>query len=317
MQDKSQVIPYEIAHATTGRIRLRVPYLKSSQDFADRLQHILASHASVTEVRLNAAASSMIITYRPKIISEDAIQEQIHRDIQQAGGIPSAVTPEVRPAPEAEPAPEKLDPVDSAEAADQSPSPEQFVSESSVIEQSAPQQSADHSSVSEPIVLEPALPLQSELLDSEPLPNQVTASEEPQNASEASENTSEAEPILLVSETESETESETALEKALKTESEKSERCSEVSVTSPATSPTAPVSQQPAVQPELASDQGMKLSQRMLAKRLHVSSSSLRQQRTQPNFLVWSAAKDPEGKGWRYNAQSGCFYPAIPDQMAQ
>ena len=50
-----------ILHQTRGRIRIGVPRLKTDEDYANRLQLFLESLEHVTNIRVNAAAASVII----------------------------------------------------------------------------------------------------------------------------------------------------------------------------------------------------------------------------------------------------------------
>jgi Heavy metal associated domain 2 len=54
---------YQVVHAIAGRIRYQLPQIQTDQRFVDQLQHSLKSLAFVTEVRVNPAAQSIIISY--------------------------------------------------------------------------------------------------------------------------------------------------------------------------------------------------------------------------------------------------------------
>jgi hypothetical protein len=54
---------HEIVHTTIGRVRLRVPRVVGDQDYASKLQQALSSIPSVTEVRINPLAGSVIVHY--------------------------------------------------------------------------------------------------------------------------------------------------------------------------------------------------------------------------------------------------------------
>jgi hypothetical protein len=56
-----------ILHQTRGRIRLAVPRVKTDRAYAAHLQSVLGSLESVTRVRINPAAASVIIGYRPDL----------------------------------------------------------------------------------------------------------------------------------------------------------------------------------------------------------------------------------------------------------
>jgi hypothetical protein len=67
----------EIAHRLPGRIRVRIPRLRWDQAYAETLRHSVAALAGVTEVRLNPAASSIIISYQVKQLSEQLLLDQL------------------------------------------------------------------------------------------------------------------------------------------------------------------------------------------------------------------------------------------------
>jgi Heavy metal associated domain 2 len=53
------------------------------------------------------------------------------------------------------------------------------------------------------------------------------------------------------------------------------------------------------------------LSTAALAKRLHVASQTLTRNRSKPNFVDWTQAKDPEGVAWKYDLKSKTFYRIV------
>ncbi len=186
MKDQSQGIAYEVAHAIRGRIRLRIPELKSNSVYASQLQQLIAIYAGKLDcqihTRINAVANSIIITYDPKVLAEGAIRQYLHEAIQHA----QAIDPATIPFPE----------------------------------------NAKHSTAIAP----------------------TPKSED--TAYNSGRNT-----------------------------------------------------------------QGVHsyLTQRTLAKRLQISVTTLRQQRSQSDFPAWSRSQDPEGKAWRYEAKSGCFQAIVLD----
>lgn len=80
---------YEIIHATSGRIRVRIPRLKSDQQFASYLEWRFKSTNSIVEVRTNLAISCLIVTYSPdqialadiKTLLEETINAEIEQDV--------------------------------------------------------------------------------------------------------------------------------------------------------------------------------------------------------------------------------------------
>lgn len=61
---------YTILHSVPGRIRLRIPRLKSDAFYAKRLKNLLSENERVKYVRVNRAASSLLIQYDGEGLSE-------------------------------------------------------------------------------------------------------------------------------------------------------------------------------------------------------------------------------------------------------
>lgn len=57
--------PARILHQTPGRIRLKIPRLKTDKTYADRLQELLAAMDNVSNIRITPGAASVVICYRP------------------------------------------------------------------------------------------------------------------------------------------------------------------------------------------------------------------------------------------------------------
>ena len=54
------------------------------------------------------------------------------------------------------------------------------------------------------------------------------------------------------------------------------------------------------------------MNQRELATRFGLLSSSyVGQKRRKKDFTKWSQTRDPEGRGWRFDAEKNLFYPVI------
>jgi hypothetical protein len=60
-----------ILHQTRGRVRLRVPRLKTDGSYANRLQSLLQSMENIRSIRINISAASVIICYGPEIPDEE------------------------------------------------------------------------------------------------------------------------------------------------------------------------------------------------------------------------------------------------------
>jgi cation transport ATPase len=78
---------YQVVHSTLGRYRICIPKLASDSEFASSLKALIESFAFVSEVRLNAAASSLVVSYKTKTISQTTALEKLVSCIYQAQGI--------------------------------------------------------------------------------------------------------------------------------------------------------------------------------------------------------------------------------------
>jgi hypothetical protein len=56
-----------VVHQTPGRIRIRVPRLKTEDTYAPRLQSLLESMDNVRSIRINVSAASVVIGFSPEI----------------------------------------------------------------------------------------------------------------------------------------------------------------------------------------------------------------------------------------------------------
>ncbi len=70
-------IDYQIIHAVPGRLRVRIPRLKSDEDFTHKLCWLLKTSPQVLEVRLNLPISNLIIHYSSHQISLATIEAQL------------------------------------------------------------------------------------------------------------------------------------------------------------------------------------------------------------------------------------------------
>ncbi|MCP6760282.1 MAG: HAD family hydrolase [Fischerella sp. CENA71] len=66
---------YQIVHSTFGRYRIRIPQLAYDSEFASKLKVLVESLAFVTEVRINAQASSLIVSYQDDFCSTTALEK--------------------------------------------------------------------------------------------------------------------------------------------------------------------------------------------------------------------------------------------------
>lgn len=60
-----------VVHQTPGRIRLRVPRLRTDDTYAPRLESLLKSVDRVSSIRINADAASVVISFTPEIIGTE------------------------------------------------------------------------------------------------------------------------------------------------------------------------------------------------------------------------------------------------------
>jgi Heavy metal associated domain 2 len=63
-------VAYSVAHAIPGRVRFHVPRLSDDEEYAHRLQMLAQSDISITEVRINRNAASVVFNYEPSALSE-------------------------------------------------------------------------------------------------------------------------------------------------------------------------------------------------------------------------------------------------------
>ena len=85
---------YQVVHAIAGRCRIRVSQISSDSEYTYKLDRLLQSLDFVTDVRINAAASSVIVSYDTGMISSAAVQDAIFTCIERASTaeIPAEVT---------------------------------------------------------------------------------------------------------------------------------------------------------------------------------------------------------------------------------
>lgn len=56
-----------VVHQTAGRIRIKVPRLKTDDTYAPRLQSLLESVDDVRSIRINVSAASVVIGFSPDL----------------------------------------------------------------------------------------------------------------------------------------------------------------------------------------------------------------------------------------------------------
>jgi hypothetical protein len=75
---------YTIVHSVPGRIRLRIPRLRTEPSFAKRLEKLLLTQDIVLGVRINQAASSIAIRYDGTNLSELDLGIRLLQILEQA-----------------------------------------------------------------------------------------------------------------------------------------------------------------------------------------------------------------------------------------
>jgi len=70
-----------LLHQTSGRIRLRVPRLKTDRSYANRLQSLLESLENIRNIRINESAASVIVSYSPEV-SDAEFARKVMKTIQ-------------------------------------------------------------------------------------------------------------------------------------------------------------------------------------------------------------------------------------------
>jgi len=92
---------YQIVHSIVGRLRIRIPQLADDAEFASRLSEFVESLAGVTQVRINPAATSIVIQYQPSSSAGAIVESAIHACICRAHGIePDQANEPIEPNPE-------------------------------------------------------------------------------------------------------------------------------------------------------------------------------------------------------------------------
>ncbi|MBD2440824.1 HMA2 domain-containing protein [Nostoc sp. FACHB-110] len=75
---------YQVVHSTQGRCRIRVPRLADDLEFAENLNRLVESWQFVTKVRINPAASSLIVEYKVSRVNFEDAQKYLSTCIEKA-----------------------------------------------------------------------------------------------------------------------------------------------------------------------------------------------------------------------------------------
>lgn len=84
LQEQSEIIHYQVIHATEGRFRIRIPQVTYDSEYASKLNLLVKSLEFVTDVRINPAASSLIVSYEATRVVSATAQQKLFNCIQQA-----------------------------------------------------------------------------------------------------------------------------------------------------------------------------------------------------------------------------------------
>ncbi|MFP4221033.1 MAG: HMA2 domain-containing protein [Phormidium sp.] len=84
---------YTIVHSVPGRIRLRIPRLRTDAMYAKRLQGLLAEDTRVKSARINRAAASLAIQYDGSGVSELELGLTLLQVLEQADSPSPAASP--------------------------------------------------------------------------------------------------------------------------------------------------------------------------------------------------------------------------------
>jgi P-type Cu2+ transporter len=77
-------VAYQVVHEIPGRIRFRVPRLASDPEYAQRLTVLAQADTKLTDVRVNATAASIAISYEIGLLSDDKMRLHLIDLIQTA-----------------------------------------------------------------------------------------------------------------------------------------------------------------------------------------------------------------------------------------
>jgi Heavy metal associated domain 2 len=80
-------ISYTIVHKIPGRIRFRIHRLLKDSEYATQLKQIMESDSQITSVRVNQQAASIVVNYKPGIVSDAQMQLHLVELIQLAPSV--------------------------------------------------------------------------------------------------------------------------------------------------------------------------------------------------------------------------------------
>lgn len=89
-RQQSRNMFYQVVHSTQGRCRIRVPRLADDLEFAENLNRLVESLQFVTKVRINPAASSLIVDYKVSRVNLEDAEKYLSTCIEKASCIQQA-----------------------------------------------------------------------------------------------------------------------------------------------------------------------------------------------------------------------------------
>jgi hypothetical protein len=251
---------YQIIHSIPGRFRFFIPRLGTDPDYVQKLQGLLESIKFVTEVRINPWARSLIVSYKKRIISSEAVEKHLVSAIEQAD------------------------------------SPAPSVSKENLTLNSLPKKNptpTSSPSVSKPNLNQEQLKETSKIVTEEKhlanIPQQFPIEEDPWDL---------------------ESKSNTISQPATKPVDEEMVSLKQKDVSNEifSDSKSKPKEKE---EKEIV----MSLSTAALAKRLQVAHQTITRNRSKPNFMEWTQAKDPEGIAWSYDLKSKTFFQVLSNSV--
>lgn len=70
-------VAYSVVHAIRGRVRFRVMRLRHDTDYVQRLEALLQADSLITDIRINPAAASLVVTYKHSQISDAKMRSHL------------------------------------------------------------------------------------------------------------------------------------------------------------------------------------------------------------------------------------------------
>lgn len=87
-------VSYQIVHATSGRVRLRVPRIIHDREYTRSLRAIAALDDRILKIRFKPAAASVTIYYKSQGYSEARLRSDVEQMIQLASNRDACITPD-------------------------------------------------------------------------------------------------------------------------------------------------------------------------------------------------------------------------------